>query len=286
MILEKIVQKASKILKNYNINSHELDAQLILSDIMKVKRESLIINNQINISKKIKEKYDIAINRRIKREPVAYIMGKKEFWCDEYLVNYGTLIPRPETELLMYKIINFFKNKRIKILDIGTGSGCILLSILKELKSSNGIGIDISPKAIKIAEINSKKLKLFYRSKFKAIDLNKFNTGKYDLIVSNPPYIPSGDIRNLSKDITNYEPLAALNGGSDGLDLIIKVIYKSDHLLKREGLLALEIGHNQYQRVSSILKRNGYREMAKVYDYKRNVRCIIGTKIKFFKSKK
>ena len=282
MISEKIIEKASKILKNHNIQSHELDAQLILSNIMKVKREYLIINNKLAIPEKIMEKYDLAIKRRIKREPVAYITGKKEFWSDDYLVNCGTLIPRPETELLIYKIVNFFKNKKINILDIGTGSGCILLSILKELNFARGIGIDVSSKAIKTAEANSKNLKLSYRSKFKVANLEKFNLGKYDLIVSNPPYIPSRDIKNLSKDITNYEPLTALNGGSDGLDLIKKVIYKSNHLLKREGLLALEIGNGQYQRVSYILRSNGYREMSKEYDFNHNVRCIIGTKVKFF----
>ena len=282
MNLDNTIKKASQILKNHNIHSHELDAQIILSNIMGVKRESLITNNEINISKKIMEKYDSAIKRRIKKEPVAYIIGKKEFWSEDFMVNHGTLIPRPETELLIYKIINFFKNKKINILDIGTGSGCILLSILKELNFSRGIGIDISAKAIQMAKVNSKNLNLFYRSKFKVIDLNKFNIGKYDLIVSNPPYIPSRDIKNLSKDITNYEPLTALNGGSDGLDLIKKVIYKSNHLLKREGLLTLEIGHSQYQKVSYILRSNGYREMSKEYDFNRNVRCIIGTKVKFF----
>ena len=250
MISEKIIEQASKILKDHNIHSHELDAQLILSDFMKVERESLITNNDIVISEKIMEKYDIAIKRRIKREPVAYITGKKEFWSEDFLVNYETLIPRPETELLIYKIVKFFKNKKINILDIGTGSGCILLAVLKELNFSRGIGIDISPKAVRTAEVNSKNLKLFYRSKFKVVDLDKFNIGKYDLIVSNPPYIPSRDIKNLSKDIINYEPLTALNGGSDGLDLIKKVIYKSNHLLKRDGLLTLEIGYSQYQRVS------------------------------------
>ena len=282
MTSEKIIRQASRILKNHNIHSHELDAQLILSDIMKVKREYLITNNKVLISKKVKKKYDIAIRRRIKKEPVAYITGKKEFWSEDFLVNYETLIPRPETELLIYKIVKFFKNKKINILDIGTGSGCILLSILKELNFSRGIGIDISPKAVLTAEANSKNLKLFYRSKFKVVDLDKFNIGKYDLIVSNPPYIPSRDIKNLSKDIINYEPLTALDGGIDGLDLIKKVIYKSNHLLKRMGMLALEVGHNQYRRALSILRYNGYRAISKECDYNRNVRCIISTKVKFF----
>ena len=282
MILEKVIKQASKTLKNHNIHSHELDAQLILSDIMKVKRESLITNNEVVISEKIMEKYDIAIRRRIKREPVAYITGKKEFWSENFTVNHATLVPRPETELLIYKVINFFKNKRINILDIGTGSGCILLSILKELNFSRGTGIDISSKAIETAKINSKNLNLFSRTKFKVFDLNKYNAGKYDLIVSNPPYIPSRDIKNLSKDIIHYEPKIALDGGIDGLDLIKKIIYKSKHLLKRNGLLALEIGFNQYSKVSSILRHHRFREMSKEYDYNRNVRCIISTKKGFF----
>ena len=282
MILEKVIKQASKILKSYNIHSHELDAELILSDIMKVKKEFFITNNEASISEKIMEKYNIAIKRRIKREPVAYITGKKEFWSEDFIVNYSTLVPRPETELLIYKIISFFKNKTINILDIGTGSGCILLSILKELNSSRGTGIDISPKAIRMAKINSKNLNLINRSNFKVFDLSKFSIGKYDLIVSNPPYIPSKDIKNLSKDIINYEPKTAIDGGLDGLDLIKKVIYKSNHLLKRSGLFAIEIGNNQYKRVSDILRYNGYREISKECDYNRNVRCIISTKVKFF----
>jgi len=281
MNLETTIKKASKILKNNRILTHELDAQIILSDIMRVKREYLITHNEINITEITKKKYDIAIKRRIKREPIAYIIGKKEFWSENFLVNQSTLVPRPETELLIYKIINFFKFKKINILDIGTGSGCILLSILKELILSRGIGIDISAKAIQIAKANSSKLNLFYRSKFKVINLNKFNIGKYDLIVSNPPYIPSRDIKNLSKDIINFEPISALDGGIDGLDLIKKVIYKSNILIKANGVLALEIGYKQYQNVSNILKANKYREISKVYDYNRNVRCIISTKTSF-----
>ena len=134
MNLENIIKDASTLLRNNNIISHELDAQIILSDIMGVKREYLFMNNEINISLNIKKKYKAAIKRRIKNEPVAYIIGKKEFWSKDFIVNKGTLIPRPETEILVYKVVKYFKNKRINILDIGTGTGCILLSILKNLK--------------------------------------------------------------------------------------------------------------------------------------------------------
>ena len=279
MNLEITIKKASQILKNHNIHTHALDAQIILSDIMGVKREYLITNNRTNISEKVMEKYDIAIRRRINKEPIAYITGKKEFWSEDFMVNQSTLIPRPETELLLYKVVNFFKNKKINILDIGTGSGCILLSILKELNLSRGIGIDVSARAIQIAKANSEKLNLSCRSKFRVFDIDEFNMGKYDLVISNPPYIALKDMKNLSKDIINYEPLIALKGGLDGLDLIKKVIYKSISLLKKNGLLVIEIGNNQYLKVSALFRRYGFREMSKVCDYKRNVRCIIGTKV-------
>ena len=279
MILENTIKQASQLLKNKNIISHELDVQVILSDIMGVTRDFFIANSHINVSINTIKKFNHAIKRRINKEPVAYIIGKKEFWSQDFAVNQATLVPRPETELLIYKVVDFFKNKRINVLDIGTGSGCILLSILKELDFSRGVGIDISRRAIKTAQINSKNLNLFHQSKFKVFDISKFNVGKYDLIVSNPPYIPSKDIKNLSKDIINYEPLVALNGGLDGLDLIRKVIYKSNRLLKRNGLLAIEIGFNQYLKVSSLLRQHGFREMSRQCDYNHNVRCIISTKV-------
>ena len=282
MNLENVIKNASQTLKDHNISSYVLDAEVILSNIMGVSKEYLIAKNKKTLSEKIIKKYNIAIKRRIKNEPTAYILGKKEFWSEDFLVNRKTLIPRPETEILVNKVVNFFKNKRINILDVGTGTGCILLSILKELKQSTGTGIDISAKAIQTAEINSRNLNLTNRSKFKVCDLDKYNIGKYDLIVSNPPYILSKDIKNLSKDIINYEPKIALDGGIDGLDLIKKVIYKSTHLLKRNGLLGLEIGFNQYRKVSTILRHYKFREISKEYDYKRNVRCIISTKKDFF----
>ena len=195
------------------------------------------------------------------------------------MVNHGTLVPRPETELLIYKLISLYKNKKVNILDIGTGSGCILLSLLSELKKAKGTGIDISSKAIITAISNAKKMKLLNRSRFKVLNFENFYSTKYDLIVSNPPYIPFKDIKNLSKDIKNFEPIVALNGGNDGLDIIKKIIYKSDCLLKKNGILAIEIGYNQYSKVNKLLKYNRYREVSKEFDYNNNVRCIITTKM-------
>ena len=278
MNLERIIKQGSNELSKNKIQSSLLDTELILSYVMGKNREFLLTNNNINISDDLKKNFIKAIRRRITNEPIAYITGKKDFWSETFNVNRATLIPRPETELLIYKIIKFFNNKNINILDIGTGSGCILLSILKELKFSIGTGIDISNSAIKVAISNAKKLKLSNRVKFKVFDINKFDLGKYDLIVSNPPYIPTMEIKKLSKDIRNFEPHIAINGGKDGLDLIKKVIYKSSILLKKNGLFALEMGTNQYFKVSTIMKKYGFRIITKEFDYNNNVRCIISTK--------
>ena len=282
MNIQNTIKQASKVLKNNNITSHILDAEILLANIMGVEKEFFIANNNMKISDEIIKKYNFAINRRINSEPIAYILGRKEFWSEDFFVDSSTLVPRPETEILIYKIIKLFKNKRVNILDIGTGSGCILLSILKELNFSRGIGIDVSQKAIKVAKKNAKKLKLNHRCKFKHMDLEKFNLEKYDLIVSNPPYIPSRNIKKLSEDIINYEPISALDGGVDGLDLIKKVIYKSNELLKKKSILALEIGNNQYKNVSIILRQQGYREIGKECDYNNNIRCILSTKASFY----
>ena len=223
-------------------------------------------------------KFDHAIERRAKKEPVAYILGKKEFWSIDFPINKSTLIPRPETELLVREVVKFKENKNVNVLDIGTGCGCILLSILKEFHNSKGTGIDICEDAIQVAKKNAKRLNLANRTLFETKDLNHFYEGEYDLVVSNPPYVPSAHIKKLSKEITEYEPLRALNGGIDGLDLIKKVIYKSKILLKKNGILAIEIGYNQYKKVSDILTKNGFREASKVCDNGFNVRCIVSTK--------
>jgi len=279
MNTENLIRHGSKILKRNDIKTFLLDSELILSKIMKVSRENLLINNNLTVSSKIKKQFNKALKRRAKKEPIAYINKSKEFWSIKFLVSKNTLIPRPETELLVDEVLKLFNNKAINILDVGSGSGCILLSLLTELRNSRGIGIDISGKAVQVAKKNSKRLNLFKRSKFYNLSLESFNSGKFDLIVSNPPYISFKDLKNLSEDIRHFEPSNALNGGIDGLDLTKKVIYKSKKLLKTNGILAIEIGNNQYIKVSKTLRKCGFREIGKVCDISRNVRCIINTKL-------
>ena len=260
MQTQKIINFGSNILKNKLISSHRLDSELILSEILKIKREELLIRNEELHSSQVFLDFKKLINRRASREPMAYILEKKGFWKNNFIVDRNTLIPRPETELLIELVSKKFKNKDIFILDVGTGSGCIILSLLEELKSIRGVGIDISKKAIEIAKKNAKMYKNFKRIKFLNRDINQIYDKKFDLIISNPPYISTHQIKNLSEDIKRYEPRIALNGGNDGLDVVRKVIYKSKSILRKNGFLALEIGFGQHNKVSQILKLNGFIE--------------------------
>ena len=275
MNISELLNSGSIALRLNKIKSHQLDSELVLSNLLKKQRENLLINLNEKVSDNVAINFQKLIKRRAKREPLAYILKNKEFWSRDFFVNRNTLIPRPETELLCESVIKIFKNKNLNILDVGTGSGCIILSILSEIKKAKGIGIDISRNAIKVAKKNSNKLSLNNRVKFFNKSFEDIHNHKFDLIVSNPPYIKTSDIKNLSDDVKRFEPKIALDGGKDGLDVIKKVIYKSKNILKKLGMLVLEIGHGQQYKVSQILKKQNFKEVLLVKDYKNNVRCIL-----------
>ena len=275
MNVSQLLNTGAEILKVNKIPTYQLDSELMLSSLLKQQRESLIINSHKNVPSTTIINFKKLIARRANREPLAYILKKKEFWSKNFFVNRNTLIPRPETELLCENVIKIFKNKNLYALDMGTGSGCIILSILIELKKAKGVGIDISEKAIRVAKKNSSKLGLNKRIKFFNKSLEDIHGYKFDLIISNPPYIRTSDIKSLSEDIKRFEPIIALDGGKDGLDVIRKVIYKSKTILKKLGWLAIEIGRGQHYNVSQILKKENFKEELLVKDYKNNVRCIL-----------
>ena len=277
MNILELINIGSKQLRNKKIPSHIIDAEILLSKTLNKTREEILINLDKKINKKSIYTYQKYLNRRSKSEPIAYILQEKEFWSNKFEVNRDTLIPRPETELLVEKLIDIYKEKRISILDIGTGSGCIIVSLLSSLKNSQGIGIDISKSATTTARKNGIRHNLSTRLKFLNRSLNDIFNKKFDLIVSNPPYIKRNDIKNLIDDVKNFEPKIALDGGNDGLDLIKKVIYKSKDILRIKGTLALEIGNEQIKKVSKILFDNNFRIRHVIKDYKNNVRCVIAS---------
>ncbi len=271
----EIIKIGSNLLKKNQIKSHILDSEILLSKTINKSREEILTNLGQKLNDEKILKFNDYLFRRLKNEPIAYILKEKEFWSKKFIINKHTLIPRPETELLVDKCIKIYKNREISVLDIGTGSGCIIISLLHSMKQSKGVGIDISKKAILIAKKNAKKFDLLNRIKFFNKSVDSLFNKKFDLIVSNPPYIETKNLKNLSEDIKKYEPIMALDGGNDGLDLIKKVIYKSKYILKIQGMLALEIGNEQFKKVSKILFDNNFRIKHVIKDYKNNIRCIL-----------
>ena len=276
MKTSEIIDFGSRILREGNINTNRIDSEVILSHILKINRERLLVHES-NISFNDISKFNEMILRRLKNEPIAYIIKKKEFRSKDFYVSKNSLIPRPETELLIDPILKLFKNRRLFFLDVGIGTGCITYSILNELSNSRGIGIDICRKATSIAKINLKKFLIINRVKLESLSINQVYNKKFDLIISNPPYVVKREINQLPEDIKKFEPQKALNGGNDGLDVIKKIIYKSKNILKLNGILALEIGRGQYFSVNDILKHNGFKEIKKIKDFKDNIRCIFST---------
>ncbi len=272
----ELINLGSRFLRDNKILSSRIDSEVILSHIMGVTREKLLIDEQNIKSDKIK-KFKSLILRRSKSEPIAYITKVKEFRSTNFFVDRNSLIPRPETELLIDPIVSIFRRRKLFFLDAGIGTGCIIFSILRELKHSRGVGIDKCKKTILNAKKNLINLKLQNRTKLFHRPIDKVFGYKFDLIVSNPPYVINRDIKRLSDDIKRYEPTFALDGGKDGLDVIRKVIYKSKHILKSNGILALEIGNGQHTDVIKMLNNNNFRLKETIKDYQNNIRCIFST---------
>ena len=280
MKYQEIINKGSKILKSNNIKSSNLDSEILLSSTLKLDRSKLILNLEKKIQNKEKKFFFNLIKRRSRNEPIAYITGYKEFWKSKFKVDKNVLIPRPDTETIIEQVLsdlNIHSSKRI--LDIGAGSGCIIISILKERKSCLGVGIDISRNAVKMAKYNAKIQHIDNRVKFFNSNIDNFCLGKYDLIISNPPYIKSFEINGLEKDIKNHEPRVALDGGIDGYNKIRIIIKKSSTLIKKKGKLFLELGINQTRETIKILNLNGFYKNKVVKDLANKNRCIISTKI-------
>ena len=280
MNIENILIEGTNTLKQSCVLNPQLDCEILLSNSINKDKKYIILNPKQILNDGQLSDFKSLIARRKKGEPIAYLINKKEFWNNEFFVNKDVLIPRPDTELIVEEVLKIYsKNTHLQVLDIGTGSGCILLSILKERKYFYGTGIDISKKSINVSKFNAKKLNLENRVKFFHSSVDNFTTGKYDLVVSNPPYIELASLKYLEKDVVNFEPKLALSGGFDGFSKIRKVINKANYLIKKNGKFILEIGFNQKNKVKEILKQEGFYINRAVRDYGNNDRCIISTKI-------
>ena len=279
MNIEIALKEANIILKKNNIKSYQLDSEILMSDVSKLSRKDFILNKDIELSDEKYQKFKKLIYERSKKKPISYLIKKKEFWKNEFIINDKVLIPRPETEHLVNEALMVTNEKSGNILDLGIGSGCIILSVLQERKKFRGIGVDINSGPLVISNKNAKKLGVENRVKFVKSDIDNFRIGKYDLIVSNPPYIKSSDLKNLEKDIIGYEPIIALDGGLDGMSEIRKVINTASKLIKINGKLIIEIAFNQKDKIISLLKNKEFYINKIVKDYSGKDRCVVSTKI-------
>ncbi len=267
MILSEIKKKLSKNFLISGIETAELDARLILKEILSFDDKELIINENYHIPKKfIKEIFAIE-KRRLKGEPISKIFKKRDFYKSTFIISNDVLDPRPETELIVEIANNYIKKNEVKnILDLGTGSGCILLSVLKENKMINGLGIDLSKEAINIAQKNSKKLQLDKQSNFLISNWMEAINFKFDIVVSNPPYIASKDIKKLSNNVKNFDPLLSLDGGEDGLNCYRVIVKDLKRVINKNAIIIIEIGYNQSKFVEEIFKKNDFKLIKKYND--------------------
>ena len=281
MNIRQAILNAHKVLTKNQIKSAGIDCEILLSKVLQKDRKYVILNSDKELSEKNMSDFKDLIIKRSFSKPVAYLTGMKDFWKYSFFVSDQTLIPRPDTEILIENVLKITKRKsKLNILDVGTGSGCILLSILKDRSDFYGTGIDISKDCIDVSRINATNLKLSNRSKFFKSDIDNLLRGKYDLIISNPPYIKKLDLKYLDKDVIDFEPKNALDGGLEGISTIKKIIMRSSDLLKNSGKLILEIAFDQKYKVKKLLKDEGFYINNIIKDYAKKDRCIISTKIK------
>ncbi len=283
MNIENAIKEAVEILKKNSIASAILEARILMSFVANLSKEDIIFKaTQINLSQDQEEKYFDLIHKRIKKIPLTHLTNNREFFGNNFYVDENVLDPRPDSETLVEMIIKKYQNSSfLKLCEIGCGSGCLIISLLKHFKDWRGIAIDISKKALEIAQKNAHNNEVFGRIEF--LESNLFKDFKdnqiFDIIISNPPYIPTADIENLQDEVRLYEPRIALDGGLDGLDFYRNIANQSRKFLKNNGNIFLEIGHNQHQEVIDIFEKFNFKFIDSAKDLSGIIRVLEFEKI-------
>ena len=274
------VQKIADILKIHQIEEPKLEARMMVASVLNLEENDLFFDCPELNAQQEKQLAEL-VQKRLKHYPLCKLLGKKGFYKYDFVVSEDVLSPRPDTEILVEAAIKYAKeNQAQKILDLGTGSGCIILSVLGDIEDLSGVALDSSEKAIKIAEQNAKKLGLENRVKFvngSWFDVNiteKLGTD-FDLIVTNPPYIPTRDIQNLEEEVKAHDPMQALDGGEDGMEHYKQIAQVSKTMLKKGGQIFIEGGIGQEKQISEIFEKTGFSLVNILKDYGGINRCII-----------
>ena len=258
-----------------------LEKKILLSNLLNISKEELNLATQNKLSDNIIENFNSLILRRRKKEPISYLINKREFWKYEFYINESVLIPRHDSEIIIETVLKHVSNINTKysILDLGTGSGCLIISLLKEYKNSHGLGIDIDLESLKVAKINKSVLLNESRLMFSNDSFENFQTKEFDIIVCNPPYIPVSQMDNIEDQITLYEPHQSLFAEENGLLNYKKIIKNLRKNINKHQLIFFEIGINQSLSVINLLKINNFAVISIENDLANIPRCIVAKRI-------
>jgi release factor glutamine methyltransferase len=275
--IKEALNIGADFLKKAGIDSSRVDSRVLMSEILSISIEDIVINGDSVISDKDFTKFIKMIKRRLNYEPIAYMLEKKEFYGIDFSVNKNVLIPRPDSEVLIDAVLDLYdRDQSISVLEFGVGSGCLVLTILKHMPNSSAIAVDIKEEAMNVAKENYNQLELKNEIAFLVTDWNKMDTDtKFDLIISNPPYVKNSDIESLQPDVKNHEPLSALEGGDDGLNSyreLAPILYKMMH---EDSFALLEFGENQHLKVSEIMHKHNIYTIKHLKDLGGRVRCVL-----------
>ena len=281
-VVGEVLAAATALLAEAGMESPDIEARALLAPLLNCSRSAVLLHRDDMIDDETVETYRYWVDRRLHREPVAYIVGVRNFMGYDYAVDPHVLIPRPETELLVEDALMEVRDRgllRPRILDVGTGSGCIAIALALLLPEADIMGVDIDPAVVAMAEKNARKLganvPILRSDLFTALPLVR--EGAFDMILANPPYIASPELSRLEPELF-FEPRHALDGGPDGLAVLRRIIHQGRNYLKPGGLMALEIGHDQGRRVCDLLEANKFENIQILKDYSGLDRIAKGTK--------
>jgi release factor glutamine methyltransferase len=271
------LREAVMALQHARIETASLDARLLLQHVLGISREQLLLDHRLTLTPEQSAYYQALIEKRLRRQPVAQLTGKREFWGMDFNVSPATLDPRPDSETLIEAVLARIpaRDAALRLLDLGTGTGCLLLALLKELPQAAGLGVDISDEALKVAKDNAASLRLARRAVFKRSRWGEAVEGRFDVIVANPPYIASAAIASLAPEVAHYEPRLALDGGADGLDCYRAIMPQLKDLLAKDGLVAFEIGMGQEKELELLARAEGLRVTGLKEDMAGIPRCVL-----------